>query len=93
LIVQFGRLKEDLLTYVEVGGEGFLARPTEINPSTVRLQPLDNVTPEKTYQRAELTYVGTVIEIYPQGLNGSRWVLYPTDVLDSVQPVVEAIAN
>jgi len=93
LVAQVDEIKEGFLHYVELHGRGFLARAGAASKAKIHLTPLDNATPEGDYQRDDLTCIGSIVEIYPRGLEGSRWILYPAKDYGAVQPVVSAIAN
>jgi hypothetical protein len=71
------KLIEGYLHYVEFDGYGFLARLTDRTESTVYVVPQDRETPADTYLLSELEYVAAIVEMYPRGLCGSRWVLRP----------------
>lgn len=93
LVAQVDEIKKGFLHYVELHGRGFLARVTAATETKIHLAPLDGATPEGAYRREDLNCIGAIVEIYPRGLNGSRWVLYPARDYGAVQPVVSAVAN
>lgn len=93
LVAQAGLVSEGALHYAERGGHGFLAQVGKATAYAIHLTPLDGTTPASMYARDGLDFIGQIVEIYPRGLNGSRWVLFPVAPADATRPLLEAVAN
>jgi hypothetical protein len=92
-VAQAGKVIEGYLHYIELDGYGFLGRLTDCTESAVYVIPLDRETPPGAYSRTELDFVGVIVEHYPRGLNGSRWILSQGGCVGEERPLFEAIAN
>lgn len=91
-IAQADLVVDGRLHYVELADYGFLAHLTEEHGG-LYLMPLDGFTTPGCYARADMSFIGAVIETYPQGLDGARWLLDLSDGLQAARFILRAVAN
>lgn len=91
-IVQAEKIVDRSLHWVERGGEGFLAYLQD-ELTSFHIAPLDGQTPPGRYGRLELDYIGAVVEAYPHGITGPRWILGSNEPQEMLLPLFEAVAK